>query len=71
MRGAGELGGAAPWGVSPALLLGAGQMPVRKKGNKWSIGSGAAIYKTEASAKRALRGYYANRKGKGKRRASK
>ena len=46
-------------------------MPVRKKGNKWSIGSGAAIYKTEASAKRALRGYYANRKGKGKRRASK
>jgi len=43
-------------------------MPVRKKGNKWAIGSGKAMYKSKASAERAYKGYlgskYAKKKGK-------
>ena len=42
-------------------------MPVKKKGKKWAIGSGRAIYKTKAAAERAYRGYLASkhsRKGK-------
>ena len=43
-------------------------MPVVKKGNKWAIGSGKAIYKTKASAERAYAGYRASKHSKGKRR---
>jgi hypothetical protein len=32
-------------------------MPVHKRGKKWAIGSGRAIYKTKKSAVRAYRGY--------------
>ena len=39
-------------------------MPVVKKGNKWAIGSGKAIYKTKAAADRAYRAYLAKKNTK-------
>jgi len=36
-------------------------MPVHKKGKKWAIGKGRAIYKSKASAERAYRGYRAKK----------
>ena len=39
-------------------------MPVVKKGNKWAIGSGKAIYDTKAKAQKAYRGYLAAKHGK-------
>ena len=38
-------------------------MPVRKKGGKYAIGSGKAVYKTRKSAAKAYRAYKA-KKGK-------
>lgn len=38
-------------------------MPIKKVGRKYKIGSGRAMYKTMASAKRAYRAYLA-KKGK-------
>ena len=39
-------------------------MPVVKKGNKWAIGSGKAIYGTKAAADRAYRAYLAKKNTK-------
>jgi len=43
-------------------------MPVIKKGSKWAIGSGKAMYTSKATAERAYRGYlyakYHKKKGK-------
>lgn len=36
-------------------------MPVVKRGKKYGIGSGPAIYKTKAAAERAYKGYRASR----------
>lgn len=36
-------------------------MPVVKKGKKWAIGSGKAIYKTKKSAEKAYAGYRASK----------
>lgn len=41
-------------------------MPIRKKGNKFAIGSGRAIYKSKAAADKAYKGYLASKKGKRK-----
>jgi len=43
-------------------------MPVVKRGNKWAIGSGKAMYKTKAAAERAYRGYLASKGGKRRKR---
>jgi len=43
-------------------------MPVVKRGRKWAIGSGRAIYKTKRAAERAYAGYLARKYGKRKRR---
>jgi len=36
-------------------------MPIRKVGKKYKIGSGKAMYKSKASAKRAYRAYRAKK----------
>ena len=36
-------------------------MPVVKKGSKYAIGTGKAIYKTKAAAERAYKGYMAHK----------
>jgi len=36
-------------------------MPVIKKGKKWAIGSGKAIYNSKAKAERAYAGYRAKK----------
>lgn len=41
-------------------------MPVRKKGKKWAIGSGPAIYKSKRSAEKAYRGYLFSKYKKGR-----
>jgi hypothetical protein len=38
-------------------------MPVKKKGKKWAIGRGPAIYPTKAAADRAMRGMHAQKGG--------
>ena len=42
-------------------------MPVVKKGKKWAIGKGKAIYDTKSDAERAYRGYLAKKYGRRKR----
>ena len=39
-------------------------MPVKKKGKKWAIGNGPAIYETKEAAERAWRGYRGKKYGK-------
>lgn len=39
-------------------------MPVKKKGKKWAIGNGPAIYPTKAKAEKAMKAMYAKRGGK-------
>jgi hypothetical protein len=41
-------------------------MPVIRKGSKFAIGSGKAIYDSKAEAERAFRGYLASKFGKKK-----
>lgn len=42
-------------------------MPVRKRGNKYAIGDGPAVYTSREKAQRAMRAYKAkSRKGKTK-----
>lgn len=41
-------------------------MPVKKKGKKWAIGSGKAMYDSKAKAERAYRGYLYSKHGKKK-----
>jgi len=40
--------------------------PVRKKGKKWAIGSGKAMYGSKAKAERAYKGYRSRKYGKSK-----
>ena len=39
-------------------------MPVVKKGEKWAIGNGKAVYDTKEKAERAYRGYLVAKKKK-------
>jgi len=41
-------------------------MPVVKKGKKWAVGSGKAMYRTKAGAERAYKGYLAKKHGRKK-----
>lgn len=41
-------------------------MPVIKKGGKWAIGSGRAMYKSRAAADRAYKAYRAKKHGRSK-----